>query len=91
MNNYSNVQSALNLYKKEKYYHKNDCFGYDSYFLLSSNIEIEDNEFTYEKSEGKSISENRGEQSKLAREFAKHNIGNKTNRIIMAKFAEAIA
>lgn len=91
MNNYSNVQSALKLYKKEKYYHKNDCFGYDSYFLLSSDIEIEDTEFTYEKSEGKSISDNRGEQSKLAREFAKHNIANKTNRIIMAKFAEAIA
>jgi hypothetical protein len=78
-------------YRKDNYFHMSECFGYDSYFLLSSNVEIEDEDFDFSKTEGKSISDNRGEQTKLARQFAKHNVANRTNRIIMTKFAEIIA
>lgn len=88
---YTKSGEYMKKYRKDNCMHLNSCFGYDSYFLLSPNIAIEDEEFTYEKSEGKSLSDSRGEQSKLAREFAKHNVANRTNRVIMTKFAEIIA
>jgi hypothetical protein len=91
-NAYRKAGEWMKVYRKDKIFQVANCFGYDSYFLLSSDIEIEDeDEFTYEKSAGKTIAENRGEQSKLAREFTKHNVSNRTNRIIMTKFAEIIA
>jgi hypothetical protein len=88
---YAKTGDYMKKYRKDNYIHMSDCFGYDSYFLLSSNVEIEDEDFDFSKTEGKNISENRGEQSKLARQFAKHNVANRTNRIIMTKFAEIIA
>lgn len=78
-------------YNKDGFFNALNCFGYDSYFLLNSDIKIKDEEFAYEPNNDKSLSDNRGEQSKLAREFAKHNIKNRQNRIIMTKFAETIA
>jgi hypothetical protein len=88
---YKRAGEHMKKYRKDNYFHMSECFGYDSYFLLSSNVEIEDEDFDFSKTEGKSISNNRGEQSKLARQFAKHNVANRTNRIIMTKFAEIIA
>jgi hypothetical protein len=88
---YGKARDYMKKYRKDRYFHMADCFGYDSYFLLSSDVEIEDEDFDFSKTEGKSISESRGEQSKLARQFAKHNVANRTNRIIMTKFAEIIA
>lgn len=88
---YGKAGDYMKKYRKDNYFHMSDCFGYDSYFLLSSNVEIEDEDFDFSKTEGKSISDNRSEQSKLARQFAKHNVANRTNRIIMTKFAEMIA
>jgi hypothetical protein len=88
---YGKTGDYMKKYRKDKYFHMADCFGYDSYFLLSSDVEIEDDDFDFSKTEGKSISDNRGEQAKLARQFAKHNVANRTNRIIMTKFAEIIA
>lgn len=81
----------LKQYYKDGFFNALNCFGYDSYFLLHSNIKINDEEFAYKPNNGKSLSDSRGEQSKLAREFAKHNIKNRQNRIIMTKFAETIA
>ncbi len=78
-------------YNKENHFHAAKCFGYDSYFLLSNMIGIEDEEFDFSSTDGKSISENKSEQNKLAKSFAKHNVANRTNRIIMTKFAEIIA
>lgn len=88
---YKRAGEHMKKYRKDNYFHMSECFGYDSYFLLSSNVEIEDEDFDFSKTEGKSISDNRGEQTKLARQFAKHNVANRTNRIIMTKFAEIIA
>ena len=81
----------LKQYGKDGFFNALNCFGYDSYFLLNSDIKIKDEEFAYKPNTDKSLSDNRGEQSKLAREFAKHNIKNRQNRIIMTKFAETIA
>ena len=78
-------------YGKDGFFNALNCFGYDSYFLLNSDIKIKDEEFAYKPNTEKSLSDNRSEQSKLAREFAKHNIKNRQNRIIMTKFAETIA
>jgi hypothetical protein len=88
---YSRAGEWMKKYRKDNYFHSADCFGYNSYFLLSSNVEIEDEDFDFNGSEGKALSDNRGEQAKLARQFAKHNVSNRTNRIIMTKFAEIIA
>jgi hypothetical protein len=88
---YAKTGDYMKKYRKDNYIHMSNCFGYDSYFLLSSDVEIEDEDFDFSKTEGKNISNNRGEQSKLARQFAKHNVANRTNRIIMTKFAEIIA
>lgn len=90
-NAYKKAGEWMKKYRKENFYHANECFGYNSYFLLSPNIEIKDEEFDFSGSEGKTLTDNRGEQSKLARQFAKHNVANRTNRIIMTKFAEIIA
>ena len=81
----------LKQYSKDGFFNALNCFGYDSYFLLNSDIKIKDEEFAYKPNNDKSLSDNRSEQSKLAREFAKHNIKNRQNRIIMTKFAETIA
>ena len=81
----------LKQYSKDGFFNALNCFGYDSYFLLNSDIKIKDEEFAYKPNNDKSLSDSRGEQSKLAREFAKHNIKNRQNRIIMTKFAETIA
>ena len=78
-------------YNKDGFFNALNCFGYDSYFLLNSDIKINDEEFAYKPNTDKSLSDSRGEQSKLAREFAKHNVKNRQNRIIMTKFAETIA
>jgi phenylpyruvate tautomerase PptA (4-oxalocrotonate tautomerase family) len=88
---YQIAGNNMKKYRKDNYFHAANCFGYNSYFLLSSDVEIEDTEFDFNGSEGKALSDNRGEQAKLARQFAKHNVSNRTNRIIMTKFAEIIA
>ena len=88
---YRKTGDLMKKYRKDNYFHASNCFGYNSYFLLSSDVEIEDTEFDFNSSEGKALSDNRGEQAKLARQFAKHNVSNRTNRIIMTKFAEIIA
>ena len=88
---YTTAGKNMKTYRKEGFFLQNNCFGYDAYFLLNSDMEIKDEEFDFSGSEGKSLSDNRGEQSKLARQFAKHNTTNRKNRIIMTKFAEIIA
>ena len=88
---YATAGKNMRTYRKEGFFLQNNCFGYDAYFLLNSDMEIKDEEFDFSGSEGKSLSDNRGEQSKLARQFAKHNTTNRKNRIIMTKFAEIIA
>ena len=90
-NSYEVAGKNMKKYRKEGFFLSNDCFGYDAYFLLNADMEIKDEEFDFSGSEGKTLTDNRGEQAKLARQFAKHNTENRKNRIIMTKFAEIIA
>lgn len=86
---YVNHESSWKKYKKDGYLVKQNTFGYNSYFLLNSNIKIEDEEFEFDKV--KSIAESRVAQSQLAREYSKHNAAARQSRIILTKFAELIA
>lgn len=85
----NDVGADMKKYNKDGFAVMNDCLGYNSYFLLSPNVDIADDEFDY-KSEN-SISESRTAQSQLARQYAKHNVKNRQSRIILTKFAELIA
>jgi hypothetical protein len=86
----SQVSKLKKSYRKDKCLAVKDSLGYDTYFLLPHDIKIEDKEeFVYESSGD--ISQNRTEQGKLARSFAKHSIANRKNRTILNKFAEIIA
>lgn len=88
-NAYTKAGEWMKKYRKDSLFHINDCFGYDSYFLLDSNIKIVDEDFDFE--ENTDIAENKSAQTKLARQFAKHNVTNRANRVLMTKFAEIIA
>ena len=86
---YAKAGEWMKKYRKDGFFALNDCFGYNSYFLLKSDIKIEDEEFEFDGTSN--ISDDKAAQTKLARQFAKHNVANRTNRIIMTKFAEIIA
>ena len=85
---YNAASQNIKKYKKEGFLHVTDCKGYDSYFLLPDNIEITEDEFHYD---GTEVANNRTAQSQLARSYAKHNVKNRQNRIILNKFAEMVA
>lgn len=88
---YATAGKWMKTYRKEGFYMQKNCFEYDAYFLLSSDVEIKDEDFDFSGAEGKTLTDNRGEQAKLARQFAKHNSSSRKNRIIMTQFAEIIA
>ena len=88
MGGYNEQSENMKKYKKDGFLHATDCKGYDSYFLLPDNIEIVEDEFHYD---GTEVANNRTAQSQLARSYAKHNVKNRQNRIILNKFAEMVA
>ena len=88
MGNYNEQRENMKKYKKDGFLHATNCKGYDSYFLLPDNIEIVEDEFHYD---GTEVANNRTAQSQLARSYAKHNVKNRQNRIILNKFAEMVA
>lgn len=85
---YNAAPQNMKKYKKEGFLHATDCKGYDSYFLLPDNIEIAEAEFHYD---GGEVTNSRTAQSQLAKSYAKHNVKNRQNRIILNKFAEMVA
>ena len=85
---YNDASQSMKKYKKEGFLHATDCKGYDSYFLLPDNLEITEDEFHYD---GTEVTNSRTAQSQLARSYAKHNVKNRQNRIILNKFAEMVA
>jgi len=86
MNQYGDV--LWKKYLKDGFYHA-AALGYDSYFLLNSNIEIDDSEFEFNDTDD--VANSRVAQNKLARQYAKHNVKTRQSRIILTKFAEIIA
>ena len=63
--------------------------GYESYFILLSDLKIEDEDFDYETDED--IADSRKAQTKLAKTFSKHNSSNKKARVLMTAIAEKVA
>ena len=63
--------------------------GYESYFILLSDLEIGDEDFAYETDED--IADSRKAQNKLAKTFSKHNSSNKKARVLMTAIAEKVA
>ena len=86
---YAKAGEWMKKYRKDNLFHITNCFGYDSYFLLDSNMKIVDEDFDF--NENSNIAENKSSQTKLARQFAKHNVANRTNRVLMTQFAKIIA
>ena len=90
------VSRSSEKYKKAVKDHKRDGFvefldtqGYDSYFILSPDLKIEDEEFTYESND--SIATSKKAQSALAKEFSKHHIESKKSRVLMGRIAMKVA
>ena len=88
MGGYDDLKQNMRKYSKDGFFHSTKCKGYDSYFLLPDNIEIDESEFHFDKTE---VANDRTAQNQLAKSFAKHNVKNRQNRIILTKFAEMVA
>ena len=63
--------------------------GYDSYFVLFSDLDVTDSDFVYDTDED--IADSRQAQSKLAKKFSKHSTSNKISRVLMTSIAEKVA
>jgi len=88
MGGYDALKQNMKKYSKDGFFHSTDCKGYDSYFLLPDNIKIDESEFRFDKT---AVANDRLAQNQLAKSFAKHNVKNRQNRIILTKFAEMVA
>ena len=90
---WENAKKDLKEWNKEKHLEMKDALGYSKYYILHTDVDIqEENEFfaDIQDKSGKSMAESKNSQNKLAREFAKHNSSSKNVRILMRKFAETI-
>ncbi len=90
-----NAQSRedMKTWRNEKHFSINSTMGYSSYYVLDTNVNIQDEgDFLtdIQDKSGKSMAESKNSQNKLAREFAKHHNSSKNVRILMRKFAETI-
>lgn len=83
----------MKTWRNEKHFSINSTMGYSSYYVLDTNVNIQDEgDFLtdIQDKSGKSMAESKNSQNKLAREFAKHHNSSKNVRILMRKFAETI-
>ena len=90
---WENAKKDLKEWNKEKHLEMKDALGYSKYYILHTDVDIqEENEFfaDIQDKSGKSMAESKNSQNKLAREFAKHHSSTKNVRILMRKFAETI-
>jgi len=66
------------------------CDGFNAYYLLDSDVRIDDTDFTYE-SDGIDIASTKRAQTKLAKEFGKHHSAARKNRVLLTNLATQIA
>ena len=88
MGGYDALNKNVIKYRKDGFFHSTECKGYDSYFLLPDNLKTPEDEFHFDSTE---VTNSRTAQTRLAKSYAKHNVKNRQNRIILTKFAEMIA
>ena len=89
----NDTDELMKKYRKENHLELKNVYGYDAYYIMPSNpkpILQEDFNVEITDKNGKSMANSSASQSKLAREFAKHNTDAKNSRILMEKFAELI-
>tara|TARA_X000001382_G_scaffold129670_1_gene122269 strand:- start:1187 stop:3445 length:2259 start_codon:yes stop_codon:yes gene_type:complete len=89
----NNLDVLMRKYRKENHLELKDVYGYKAYYVLPSNPSpILQKEFDVNITDktGKSMADSRSSQTKLAKEFAKHNTDSKNSRILMEKFATLI-
>ena len=88
--------SVKDLAKKVKTLNKdgfllaNDHKGYNSYFLLKNNVKIEDEDFSFD-SKDTDLATSKRAQTRLAKEFSKHNGDAKKSRVLMSQIAQIVA
>ena len=88
MGGYDALNKNVIKYRKDGFLHSTECKGYDSYFLLPDNLKTPEDEFHFDSTE---VTNSRTAQTRLAKSYAKHNVKNRQNRIILTKFAEMVA
>ena len=64
--------------------------GFDAYYLLDSNVKIDDSDFTYETG-GINIATTKRAQTALAKEFGKHHSAARKTRVLLTSIASEIA
>ena len=64
--------------------------GFDAYYLLDSNVKIDDSDFTYETG-GVNIATTKRAQTALAKEFGKHHSAARKTRVLLTSIASEIA
>ena len=64
--------------------------GFDAYYLLDSNVKIDDSDFTYETG-GVDIATTKRAQTALAKEFGKHHSAARKTRVLLTSIASQIA
>ena len=87
------TKKDMKTWRNEKHFAINSTMGYSSYYVLDTDVNIQDEgDFLtdIQDKSGKSMAESKNSQNKLAREFAKHHNSSKNVRILMRKFAETI-
>ena len=65
--------------------------GYDAYYLLDSDVSINDSDFVLAKPIEVDISKDKRSQTRLAKEFGKHHSAARKNRVLLTNIAAQIA
>ena len=65
--------------------------GYDAYYLLDSDVSINDSDFVMTKPIEVDISKDKRSQTRLAKEFGKHHSAARKNRVLLTNIAAQIA
>ena len=65
--------------------------GYDAYYLLDSDVSINDSDFVMAKPIEVDISKDKRSQTRLAKEFGKHHSAARKNRVLLTNIATQIA
>ena len=87
-------RKLMKSYRQNQHLEMKNHKGYDSYYYLNTNVNIEaETEFdpNITDKNGKSMAESRSSQTKLAKAFAKNRSDSRNTRVLLEKFAEMVA
>ena len=84
-----NLTKLYKQWKNDGFLAKSKCQGYDEFFILSSDMQVNDDDFEFDSASD--IATSRSAQNKLAKAFSKHHTSSKKSRVLMTKIAEKVA